>query len=61
MRREAADHPPRPAPAQLPHAPLCLPLPAGGRKAEEGRRGTEGAHGEHPAQEGAGPAGPLSP
>ena len=42
-------------------APLCLPLPAGGRKAEEGRRGTEGAHGEHPAQEGAGPAGPLSP
>ena len=42
------------------HAPLYLPVPAGGRGTAQGRRGTAAPHGADQAPEGPGPARPLS-
>ena len=40
--------------------PLYLPVPAGGRGTEKGRRGTAAPHGTHQAPESPGPTRPLS-
>ena len=45
---------------RLLHAPLYLPVSAGGRGTAQGRRGTAAPHGAHQAPEGPGPARPLS-